>query len=56
MIKTTTQMRTIILTFFHQNFRATFCDVVLKCSDCWGIRQSEPAHPRTGTEAPLPYI
>ena len=36
MIKTITQMRTIIFTFFHQNFRATFCDVVLKCSDCWG--------------------
>ena len=34
MIKTITQMMTIIFTFFHQNFRATFWDVVLKCSDC----------------------
>lgn len=33
MIRTITQMMTIIFTFFHQNFRATFCDVVLKCSD-----------------------
>lgn len=33
MIRTITQMMTIIFTFFHQNFRATFWDVVLKCSD-----------------------
>lgn len=35
-MNTTTQMSTIIFTFFHQNLRATFCDVVLKCSDCQG--------------------
>lgn len=35
-MKTITQMIMIIFMFFHQNLRATFCDVVLKCSDCWG--------------------
>lgn len=33
MMATMTQMMAIILTFFHQYLRATFCEVVLKCSD-----------------------
>lgn len=40
-MNTITQMMIIIFMFFHQNLRATFCDVVLKCSDCRGMRCSE---------------
>lgn len=34
MMRAMIQIMAIILIFFHQYFRATFCEVVLKCSDC----------------------
>lgn len=56
MMATMRPMITMVLMFFHQYLRATFCVVVLKCSDC-GVHRGLGTHGgRSEWEAEQPPI